>query len=121
MGTTYDRHVTGRWAEAIAHAWLIEKRYEVYVGNGYTSCDFIVIDQDKQVLRVEVKLASLRHLKWKVSGVQPGKFDILLVVLPDSNVLINPTIDQVYGVEGPRDSIKEDRRFRAVRDAENTA
>jgi len=93
--TANPRAHRGSWAELIAAAWLNQQGAEVFFGFGNTSCDMIVIWND-QTLRVEVKAASLSRGRWVVAGVRPKLHDVLLIVLPDGTVLMNPPTTLVY-------------------------
>lgn len=90
----------GIWGEHIAAAWLLRCGYEVFQGLGNTSVDFIAL-RDGKSLRVEVKAASVKtHGKPSISTVDWSKFDLLLVVLPDGDVLVDPSSDQITGAQG---------------------
>lgn len=89
----------GRWAEAIAIAWLIQKGYQVFPGfSGNESCDMIAL-KGAEVLRVEVKCASeyTKAVKYSVMVKDFGLFDTLLVVTPDGEVLQDPSPKDCYG------------------------
>lgn len=79
----------GAWGESIAAAWLIANGYEVYIGLGCASCD-IIADKSGKLYRVEVKAASTRNDgvdRYQIGSVNPDKFDMLLVVMPDGSVV----------------------------------
>lgn len=92
----YSASRRGTVAETLAAAWLLEQGYEVFLGLGQASCDFIAL-KDGICTRVEVKAASVRSdfAKPVVSGVKPDCFDMLLIVLPDNTIVVNPT-NQIY-------------------------
>jgi len=93
----------GNWAESIAAAWLIENGYEIFRGDGRASADFVAL-RDGICQRVEVKAATHTRDGGKrrktpcIKDVHPEKFDMLMVVLDDCSVLINPTAAQITGV-----------------------
>lgn len=98
MATGGHTHLRGCWGEAQAIAWLSHRGYEVYVGFGNTSADLVAV-RDGEIARVEVKSLTVRPEGGKpfMTGVKPEKFDMLLGVLPDGTILVNPTRAEVYG------------------------
>lgn len=98
----------GAWAEAIASAHLLQQGYEVFQGIGNASCDILAL-KDGVAERVEVKAATHSPGSTNRPSIWVGdraKFDKLLVVMPDGEVLENPTRDRVYGAEpGKRRSV----------------
>lgn len=83
----------GNWGEALATAWLIEAGYEVFAAvGGRNSCDLVALKAGV-LHRVEVKVGTpspTSRKPWTCSGVDPSKFDLLLIVLPDGQVLVDP-------------------------------
>ena len=100
------RQANGLWAELRTAAYLVSGGYEVYWGFGNTSCDIVAI-REGQCTRVEVKKASRGRpdAKWCISGCVRGKYDMLVVVLPDGELLVNPSKDLING--GPQDDLQE--------------
>lgn len=96
-------HQRGNWAELMAAAWFTQSGYEVYLGFGNTSADMIVV-REGRTQRVEVKAASLttgarpgnKTSPYNVSGVEPERFDVLVVVLPHGEVMLDPPLSLVY-------------------------
>lgn len=92
-----ERSRTGNWAELIAAAWLTQQGYEVFWGHGNTECDLVAL-KERACTRVEVKKASAQsNGRWCIARADPDKYDLLLVVLPCGDVLLNPSPSIVAG------------------------
>lgn len=93
-----DRNQSGNWAEFIAAAWLVSQGYEHFVAQGNASCDMVALKAGV-CTRVEVKKASFGGgNRPVVTGVDSSKHDLLLVVMPDGDVLVNPDSRACYGL-----------------------
>ena len=94
----------GTWGETVAAAWLMKNEYEVFVALGNASCDLIAV-RDGLSQRVEVKVASAykgAKGKFSIAGVVPDKHDMLMVIMPNGDVVINPSGKEIYGAEPPQ-------------------
>lgn len=106
----------GMAGELRAAAFLMENGYEVFMAIGSTRCDLIAILPGVEthdglgragsadvMFRVEVKTAApTSGGRYRIIDVKPRKFDMLLVVLPSGEVLMDPEEELVVRRVGKR-------------------
>ncbi len=96
--TVYNRTLTGAASELIAAAHFMKKGWYVFRAESPNCpCDIIIM-RGKICLRVEVKSGTFYKSTGTPSfnkNVDPGKFDVLSVVLPDNTVVSKKSPDLV--------------------------